>query len=379
MKLTRNRNRKGIPVFKRITLAIMMMYVFHYNTSAQLTVSANTVFSVSGNTPLVNTGDLSNSGQMINNGILYVQGNWNNTGIYEEMQGRVIFNGTVPQSISHNNQAFFHLVINGGEISAEDNITIHGSLSLLSGIVTPSERSQIVLTHQSDILSSSELSYINGPLYHSGTGNKFFPVGKNGHYCPVSLYRIEGFEPVTGMELFEPNENPFPGAGLSRVSTDRYWQKTQLSGTFEGALAGIRSSHDNPLQNIADVVIAQAPATGGVFESIGRSADSGPDEVISSLSFNENIIALAESFGIAIINVITPNNDGINDFLTVTHIELVPENEIMVLDRLGNTLYKERNYTNLWNGNELPQGNYYCIFKDLIHDRVFKQTISIVK
>ena len=72
-------------------------------------------------------------------------------------------------------------------------------------------------------------------------------------------------------------------------------------------------------------------------------------------------------------NVITPNNDGINEVLC---IEDVSEYEnpciVKVFDKRGKLVYENNNYTNTDgfkglddNGNELFAGTYYYVIKTL--------------
>lgn len=75
-------------------------------------------------------------------------------------------------------------------------------------------------------------------------------------------------------------------------------------------------------------------------------------------------------------NVITPNGDGRNDFLSIPEILNGDECELIILNRWGVEVYKTLNYLNNWNGEttggaELPDGTYYYIvkFKDEIRHK----------
>jgi gliding motility-associated-like protein len=65
-------------------------------------------------------------------------------------------------------------------------------------------------------------------------------------------------------------------------------------------------------------------------------------------------------------NVISPNNDNINDILEITNL---PENtEVFILNRWGNTVFSSDNYQNNWQGNdnlgkELVDGVYTYYYK----------------
>jgi gliding motility-associated-like protein len=65
-------------------------------------------------------------------------------------------------------------------------------------------------------------------------------------------------------------------------------------------------------------------------------------------------------------NVISPNNDNINDVFEITNL---PENtEVFILNRWGNTVFSSTNYQNNWNGKdnsgkELVDGVYTYYYK----------------
>jgi gliding motility-associated-like protein len=82
-------------------------------------------------------------------------------------------------------------------------------------------------------------------------------------------------------------------------------------------------------------------------------------------------------------NVITPNNDGRNDFLDISEILDGDVCELTILNRWGAEVYYNPNYINNWNGEttggaELPDGTYYFIvkFKDEIR---FKGPVTIIR
>ncbi len=68
-------------------------------------------------------------------------------------------------------------------------------------------------------------------------------------------------------------------------------------------------------------------------------------------------------------NVITANNDGINDIFIIPCIdeENLPTNELTIINELGNTVFQQSPYDNTWdgtfNGQILPEGTYYYIFR----------------
>lgn len=64
---------------------------------------------------------------------------------------------------------------------------------------------------------------------------------------------------------------------------------------------------------------------------------------------------------------ISPNGDGTNDFWNIRWLYRFPDNEVTILNRWGDTVFKTSNYQNDWfgtfNGKQLPDGTYYYILR----------------
>ncbi len=62
---------------------------------------------------------------------------------------------------------------------------------------------------------------------------------------------------------------------------------------------------------------------------------------------------------VKIPNVITPNGDGINDYLVIKGLDSYRNNEVWIFNRWGNTIYHKQNYQNDWDGQGLNEGTYF--------------------
>ena len=66
-------------------------------------------------------------------------------------------------------------------------------------------------------------------------------------------------------------------------------------------------------------------------------------------------------------NVITPNDDGYNDFFIINNIEHYPNSRLTILNRWGRKIYETIGYKNNWNGRinekEVSTGTYYYTLK----------------
>jgi gliding motility-associated-like protein len=88
-------------------------------------------------------------------------------------------------------------------------------------------------------------------------------------------------------------------------------------------------------------------------------------------------------------NVITPNNDGLNDNLVFDIIDIngkdYPQNEIVIYNRWGEIVYEASPYKNDWNGVNksgglLPQATYYYILRlNIPGGTIIRGDVTILK
>lgn len=84
---------------------------------------------------------------------------------------------------------------------------------------------------------------------------------------------------------------------------------------------------------------------------------------------------------VAIMNIITPNNDGKNDGLYIEGIETFPSNEVKLINRLGVEVFSTEDYLNNWDDYNisLQPGSYICLFKIKSLDKTISQTITVIQ
>ena len=261
------------------TLSILTLFGF------TIQVEAQTLFNLGGDDIeifvsdgeiLTITGDLNNSGDIINAGSIFMGGNWVNNGTYNSLQGSFTLNGANEQQISHNGQDFFNLTINGsGNKVLESDVFVNNQITFENGLLSPAGDVTLFVRENTMVMGGNETSYVNGRLAVAGTGDLFFPVGKNGNYKPLNLYNLQGTSPVLGFEVFEPNPDPQTPRELQAISETRYWQKTQLSGTTSGGRVELSISEDDGLTDLFLTVVTETDRPGEVFQNLGRSQTTG--------------------------------------------------------------------------------------------------------
>ncbi|WP_439647548.1 gliding motility-associated C-terminal domain-containing protein [Chryseolinea lacunae] len=85
----------------------------------------------------------------------------------------------------------------------------------------------------------------------------------------------------------------------------------------------------------------------------------------------------------SIKNVITANGDPENGFLFVENLDKFPANEVVLINRWGGEVFRQRHYANDWDARGsngfLPAGNYVCIVRLTERGQTFSRTVTIVR
>ena len=95
--------------------------------------------------------------------------------------------------------------------------------------------------------------------------------------------------------------------------------------------------------------------------------------------------------GVIIPEGFSPNNDGYNDTWEIRNLVYAPNNELVVVNRWGETVYRMVNYNNTFDGTPnvttsgvsgdgiLPEGTYYFLFFDRTNNQQFDGYVFIAK
>ncbi|MDQ3393270.1 MAG: gliding motility-associated C-terminal domain-containing protein [Bacteroidota bacterium] len=245
---------------------------FFANAKGQSIINKSQLITIAPNTHVTVSGNFINEGIVINQGSISVSGDWQNLKEYDHSIGTMIFNGEKDQVIDHNDQVFYDLEINGlGKKILKSNIVVSHKLILINGILYPENDQYLLLGRDASLKGGSETSYINGAFYHTGTGYKYFPIGKDGHFRPVTLLNIEGIQPVVGLEVFSNNPYQRYGTLFKSISSARYWRLTQMEGTFNGSLVTLSLGEDDGIQDPGQLLLAEMDNQEEIFKNIGQS------------------------------------------------------------------------------------------------------------
>ncbi len=83
-----------------------------------------------------------------------------------------------------------------------------------------------------------------------------------------------------------------------------------------------------------------------------------------------NVLDVIEFDDLKASNLVTPNDDGYNDFLEIPNVHLFADYTLLIYNDIGNELFQvTSDYDNSWNGLtsrgvEMPSGTYYFLLRD---------------
>ncbi|MDH3710818.1 MAG: gliding motility-associated C-terminal domain-containing protein [Cyclobacteriaceae bacterium] len=379
---------------------ILLVVTAGSKLQAQTLINNNSLITITPGARVSVLGGALNNGDLDNNGVLSISGDWMNVDTYNAGTGLFILNGASPQNVAHNGQDIHQLEINGvGEKVFSSDVLIIDTLNLMEGIVTPQSGVIIQIMSGGAVMGGSDLSHINGALYQEGTGPKYFPVGKNSNYRPVEMINVSGTNPVIGFEMFEPNSNPQASINLIALSDTRYWQLIQLSGSYTGSPVKLKVMADENLgmvPDISDVAVTSSDQLSGVFTSMGQSLFTGSlqdGEVTSNMPALSAFYALGvegldEERSLYVPNALSPAAPDPEDRVIKVYGDQVVDQDFMfrIYNRWGKIIYETDSFTEAntvgWAGTNSQEdesvGVYqYTVTGRFISGNTFKRNGSI--
>jgi hypothetical protein len=287
-------------------------------TTAQSYISA-------GSSPLVVRGNLSIDANVTLtislDASIRLGGNLINTGAFRFVPAgsstqQLVFNGSAPQTISGSALtvpasstssglgANVDVVVNNpAGLTLATPLRVNGGLVLTSGVVATTAAS--VLTAAGPVSNTSG-SFVSGPLACevATTGAVTFPIGKGGHYRPLTL-TINAAPAGTTTYTAEqqegaPADQVLTGT-LTRVSRVRYYTVTPspvpAANTFQGTIELSFGSSDG-VTNPNDPTFVVAKSNGSGWSGVGRSRNTVTSLVSAPFTSFSNF-ALASTAGLA--------------------------------------------------------------------------------
>ncbi|MBC6999493.1 gliding motility-associated C-terminal domain-containing protein [Cytophaga sp. FL35] len=320
-----------------------------------------------------------------------------NDGSFDENQGLAGFYSTDSRSINGSLPPTFQDVefLTQTGTFLNNPVNVSNNANFISGdVITIPAQPGITLNFLDTAFPSGEnnASKVNGYSSVSGQQDFTFPVGDSEQLRQLSL-NSEGINNLAKAAYFfeDPNSpSEFPAFstnsranGIDEISTTEFWR---LEGSVPSSVQltwNNRSDIGSLSGDVEEIVVVGWSKITNQWEMLGGPASVGDliNGVAISGSFvpNDYEILTFGAFGeprdfLDLENYfVSPNGDGINDFLEIPELALSPNNHMMIFDRQGSKVFEKTNYTNEFNGlsnqnnfvinreGGLPSGVYFYI------------------
>lgn len=356
-----------------------------------VTTHAQTAFYNSGNLRVHGDGQMGFHTDLVNNGS------------FDANQGLVGFYGVAPLQVSGALPTQFQdmevMVVNG--LLLDTPMAVTNNANFIDGdIITSKNVIDIYFEFMDDAFYAGEgdMAKVNGFAAVSNKQFFSFPVGDQDQLRPLIMDSDRTNELARCAYFFEDPSNPTSLSerfdtddkvrDIGEISPTEFW-------VLQGSVPTTVTISWNPRSNLAalastpeDLVIVGYNISTRQWVILGNTAFGGDMEqgFMTSEKFVPNDFA-AITFGtvplptdaFAVNNptlgnyFLSPDGDGINDFLVIDGMEESPNNSIRIFNRFGQKVFEKINYTNEFNGFSnldnfvinrgvgLPEGVYFYL------------------
>lgn len=367
--------------------------------------------SIAPNTPFSTVSDFDNkvSGDVLNDGNLYVYSNFKNDGLFtftDSSNGKSFFIGNKSQLIDGNAISDFQNIEFNNTSSKfpfllKTTLVINKEALFRNGIVDGSNDAGIMIFNENAFHSeTSNLSFVDGRVEKKGIAKFEFPIGDDVFYRPSINDANNTNNSYTTEYFFETlgNIHPYTSKEASILTIDEaeYWNLTQEQGTNKAVLSLTLDKNTTPAlffqeNNDTELAIVRWDnATSKWVNEKGTTTD-----FLTGAEYTKLVTTQVSGYGvftiafvkkenpepptdeITIYNSLSPNGDGINDTFNIKGINNFPDNKVEIYNRWGVKVFDATSYNesdNMFRGysegrdtvkksDGLPDGTYFYILE----------------
>lgn len=401
-------------------LIIPISSALYAQSSANIVVNHGELY-VLPNTVISTQFDFENktSGIIFNDGEFQFYKNYSNDGLFthstNQNTGYTVFQGTQQQTISGSQPSkHFDVLFNNASTPYSFNLNsdmiIDGVGNFREGIVRINKTvgGQLLFGNGASQMNASDRSYAEGMVEKQGNNAFTFPIGKSGSYRLAGISAPTNEDHSYMSEYFKEDTNQtYPHKDrtgiISAVNNQEYWTINQSAGTT-GSVMVTLSWHDQTtpaeFRGAQDLHIVRWDAAQNLWVDEGGIVDKTAKTVTTPVQVDGfgifTLGKIKEKFlnpgDVVVYNGVSPDGDGINDYLIIDNIEHFPDNQVVLYNRWGRKVYETKNYNSKNNvfvgiaegngivgsGEKLPIGTYYYVVEYLYNRNGENQWIKKV-
>ena len=207
------------------------------------------------------------------------------------------------------------------------------------------------------------------------------PNTNNASYLPAPLDTTTFFRRMVINECFTDSSNiieitirPSPILEITPDTTINIGYDVQLF--VNGAI--------NYVWTPDPTLTGDSTATPTVNPTISTMYTVRAENIYGCFTYDSVFVTVIGTPKVKTVDVITPDGNGLNDQLYIDEIERYPDNELVIINRWGQEVFRKKEYRNDWEGtNEtggvLPAGTYFYIIKFQSVKTILKGSFEIIR
>ncbi|MEX1187824.1 MAG: hypothetical protein WED33_01100, partial [Bacteroidia bacterium] len=204
----------------------------------------------------------------------------------------LIFNGTGNQTISRGHSlstAFNRLAVDkpSGDLILDLPINLAVNLTLAKGLIKPTAGNNFTASLSTSITGGSDSSYVDGYMAKYGSTAFTFPLGRNGHYKPLTMSApgINTTFKAMYANLDPSEEHSFSSKDttLNEISTNEYWLFERTLGSANVTVSLYRDNMGCSYDTLDNLKITAY--NGSTWKDLGNGGTTGND-TLGTISTN---------------------------------------------------------------------------------------------
>lgn len=270
--------------------------------SSQAQFIKNTGIEISNSNSLVTNGDWVNDvGTLFkNNGVIKTTESWTNNGTLSagSTGGYILAYSTV-KTFTPGGSSFGFIVKQGtADLTLPNSVELKDSLLLQGGLLQLVNATDVITIGAGGKVSNVSGSYVVGRFARKGSGNLFFPIGKDGRYLPITFLNVTGATPTTSVAVEDAPTGYTAGAGVNALINFPYVWKTTKANAADSA-SFVEIEYPNTLPTAADVVVVRKLTGQNRYEGMGARAITTTANTVKVRSYSRGlrgIFSIARGF-----------------------------------------------------------------------------------
>lgn len=239
-------------------------------------------------------GEWINEGEIENDGTIVTSGNWINNGTLSTAStGGFVLRNTEPGTFMPGGVRFSFLEMNASadvDVYLDGEVIIADSLTLRSGVLRVlaepgSANNPVLRIDVGKKVEATPNSYVDGTMAASGTGQMFFPLGREEHYLPLTLHQLNAQHVIAYVDLAPPGYVAGPGVD-SLINFPYLWVVGKMADTDTSGYVEV--SYPNTLPRGANPILARE-INGQRYASMGARMVTEDTAMITLKSYSRRL------------------------------------------------------------------------------------------